>query len=80
MQYFTEQAFSHREAIDQVRSKYGEQAQILTHRTVRSGGILGFFARESVEVSGYLKPRTVASEVQASARPTVSRSLWKAIT
>ncbi|MEI6874494.1 MAG: flagellar biosynthesis protein FlhF [Spirochaetota bacterium] len=57
MQYFTEQAPSHREAIDQVKSKYGEQAQILSHRTVRTGGILGFFSRELVEVSGYLKAR-----------------------
>jgi flagellar biosynthesis protein FlhF len=58
MQYFTEQAPSHREAMDLVRLKYGEQAQILTHRTIRSGGILGLFAKESVEVSGYLKPRS----------------------
>lgn len=57
MQYFTEQAPSHREAIETVRSKYGEQAQILSHRTVKAGGFLGLFGREVVEVSGYLKPR-----------------------
>ena len=65
MQYFTEQAPSHREAIDQVRGKYGEQAQILSHRTVRAGGILGLFSRELVEVSGYLKPRSEAPRVPA---------------
>ncbi|MBL8965845.1 MAG: flagellar biosynthesis protein FlhF [Spirochaetaceae bacterium] len=56
MQYFTEQAPSHREALDRVRAKYGEQAQILSHRTVRAGGILGLFAREAVEVTGYIRP------------------------
>jgi flagellar biosynthesis protein FlhF len=65
MQYFTEQAPSHREAIDQVRGKYGEQAQILSHRTLRAGGILGLFSREIVEVSGYLKPRSEAPRVPA---------------
>ena len=73
MQYFTEQASSHREAVETVRNKYGEQAQILSHRTVRSGGILGLFAREVVEVSGYLKPRSAtsasASSAMASSRP-----------
>ncbi|HUX38986.1 MAG TPA: flagellar biosynthesis protein FlhF [Rectinemataceae bacterium] len=68
MQYFTEQASSHREAIETVRSKYGEQAQILSHRTVRSGGILGLFAREVVEVSGYLKPRPTAAALPTRPR------------
>jgi len=54
MQYFTEQAESHREALDKIRSKYGDQAKILTHRTVRLGGFLGFFTREGVEITGYL--------------------------
>ncbi len=58
MQYFTEQAPSHREALDRVRAKYGEQAQILSHRTVRAGGILGLFAREAVEVTGYIRPES----------------------
>lgn len=56
MQYFTEQAPTHREALDRVRAKYGEQAQVLSHRTVRTGGLLGFFAREAVEVTGYIRP------------------------
>jgi flagellar biosynthesis protein FlhF len=54
MQYFTEQAESHREALDKIRLKYGDQAKILTHRTVRLGGVLGFFTREGVEITGYL--------------------------
>jgi flagellar biosynthesis protein FlhF len=56
MQYFTEQASTHREALDLVRAKYGEQAQILSHRSVRQGGILGLFAHEVVEVTGYIRP------------------------
>ena len=51
MQYFTEQAASHREALDLVRAKYGDAAQVLSHKTVRLGGFLGFFARECVEVT-----------------------------
>lgn len=69
MQYFTEQAPSHREAVETVRNKYGEQAQILSHRTVKSGGILGLFTREVVEVSGYLKPRSAAMTTAAMATP-----------
>lgn len=57
MQYFTEQAPTHREAVEIVRAKYGDAAQILSHRTVRSGGLLGLFARELVEVTGYVRPQ-----------------------
>jgi len=56
MQYFTEQADSHSAALELVRAKYGEAAQVLSHRTVRRGGFLGLFAREGVEVTGYLRP------------------------
>ena len=56
MQYFTEQAPSHREALDMIKAKYGESAQVLSHKTVRTGGFLGFFARERVEVTGYIRP------------------------
>jgi flagellar biosynthesis protein FlhF len=55
MQYFTEQASSHREALERIRDKYGESAQVLSHRTVRMGGFLGLFAREGVELTGYIK-------------------------
>jgi flagellar biosynthesis protein FlhF len=54
MQYFTEQAYSHREALEKIRQKYGDQAKILTHRTIRIGGFLGLFAREGVEITGYV--------------------------
>ncbi|MEW5817841.1 MAG: flagellar biosynthesis protein FlhF, partial [Spirochaetota bacterium] len=54
MQYFTEQALTHREAVEKIRQKYGEQAKIMTHRTIRMGGFFGLFTQEGIEVSGYL--------------------------
>ncbi len=70
MQYFTEMAASHREALDMIRAKYGESAQVLSHKTVRMGGFLGFFAREGVEVTGYIRPeRAQEPRASAEARP-----------
>ena len=46
MQYFTIQARSNREAIEKMKITYGEDARILTHRSVRMGGFLGMFSRE----------------------------------
>ncbi len=66
MQYFTEQAPTHREAIQKIRSKYGERAKILTHRTIRMGGVFGLFTREGVELSGYLSPE---EQAKAAAKP-----------
>ena len=54
MQYFTIQARTNREAIEKMKLTYGDDARILTHRSVRVGGFLGMFAREGVEVTGYL--------------------------
>ena len=54
MRYFTIQARTNSEAIQKMKLTYGEDARILTHRTVRVGGFLGMFAREGVEVTGYL--------------------------
>lgn len=53
MEYFVEQAETHREAEEKVRLKYGDHARIMHHRTVRVGGFLGLFTREGVEVTGY---------------------------
>lgn len=55
MQYLVEQGSSHREVLEKVRARYGESAQVLSHRTVRSGGFFGLFAREGVEITFYLK-------------------------
>jgi len=53
MEYFVEQATTHREAEAKIRQKYGDHARIMHHRTVRIGGFLGMFSREGVEVTGY---------------------------
>jgi flagellar biosynthesis protein FlhF len=54
MQYFTVQARSDREALEKMKAAYGEEARILTHRTVRRGGLAGLFGGEGVELTGYL--------------------------
>ncbi len=54
MQYFTEQAPTHREAIERIKEKFGQQARILTHRRVKLGGFLGMFQKEGVEVTGFI--------------------------
>lgn len=54
MEYFTEQASTHKEAVAKVMAKYGEKARIMTQRSVRIGGVMGLFAREGVEVTGYI--------------------------
>lgn len=54
MEYFTEQAPSHREVIEKIRNKYGDQATITTYKSVKMGGFLGLFAKEGIEMSGYL--------------------------
>ncbi|TVQ39955.1 MAG: flagellar biosynthesis protein FlhF [Spirochaetaceae bacterium] len=70
MEYFVEQAASHREAESKIRSKYGDKARIMHHKTIRTGGFLGFFTREGVEVTGYFshepsKPRPDAARKNA---------------
>jgi flagellar biosynthesis protein FlhF len=37
-----------------MKTAYGDDARILTHRSVRRGGFLGLFSSEGVEVTGYL--------------------------
>lgn len=63
MEYFVEQATTHREAEAKIRQKYGDHARIMHHRTVRVGGFLGLFSREGVEVTGYFsnEPRSRSS-------------------
>ncbi|HDQ13857.1 MAG TPA: flagellar biosynthesis protein FlhF [Sediminispirochaeta sp.] len=62
MQYFTEQAPTHQEALEKIRRKYGDRAKILTHRTVRIGGFIGLFAKEGVEMTGYITHENAAAQ------------------
>jgi flagellar biosynthesis protein FlhF len=59
MQYFTEQAESHKEAIEKIRMKYGENARILKHKSIKIGGFLGLFSKEGIEVSGFVSESPV---------------------
>jgi len=71
MEYFNEQAPSYTEAVAKVREKYGENAQILTHRSVRLGGFLGIMSRDGVEVNGYVSkeiPRRKPSSLDEEKR------------
>lgn len=52
MEYFTEQAPTYSECMRKIRAKYGEGAKVLMQRSVRVGGVLGFFAKDGVEMSG----------------------------
>ncbi|MFP4180604.1 MAG: flagellar biosynthesis protein FlhF, partial [Spirochaetaceae bacterium] len=73
MQYFTEQAHTHREAIQKIRSKYGERAKVLTHRTIRLGGVFGLFTKEGVELSGYLSPEEYGKQKSRPPEKTQDR-------
>jgi flagellar biosynthesis protein FlhF len=46
-----------------MRRQYGQEARILTHKSVRRGGMFGLFAREAVEITGYIgrKQKPVSS-------------------
>lgn len=54
MEYFTERGNTHTEVMEKLRDKYGDRAKVLTRKNIRMGGFLGIFAREGVEVSGYI--------------------------
>jgi flagellar biosynthesis protein FlhF len=54
VEYFTEQAYTYSECLQKIRLKYGERAKILMQKSIRMGGVLGFFSREGVEMSGII--------------------------
>lgn len=58
MEYFVEQGKTHTEAMEKVRTKYGANAKVMHHRSVRMGGFLGLFTHEGVEVTGYIARNT----------------------
>ena len=58
MGYFTIQGATPREALATMKRLYGPDARIHSHRPVRMGGVLGLFAREGVEITGFVEPST----------------------
>ncbi len=75
MEYFVEQGATHREAERKVRARYGENARIMHHRTVRVGGFLGLFSREAVEVTGYFAADARPKPKNGPSPQPVQRSL-----
>ncbi len=65
IQYFTVQAVTPREALEKMKRQYGPEARILTHKNIRRGGLFGLFAREGVEITGYVP----GSSLRPSAQP-----------
>ncbi len=58
MEYFTIQGATPREALATMKRLYGPEARIHSHRPVRMGGVLGLFARDGVEITGFVEPST----------------------
>jgi flagellar biosynthesis protein FlhF len=54
MVQFTEQAYDWEKCVEKIREKYGDNYTILSRKTIRMGGIFGFFTREGVEVTGFV--------------------------
>jgi flagellar biosynthesis protein FlhF len=52
MEYFTEKADTYSACLDKIKQKYGNRANVLVHKSIRIGGVLGLFSREGVEMSG----------------------------
>ncbi|MBN2532490.1 MAG: flagellar biosynthesis protein FlhF [Spirochaetales bacterium] len=77
MQYFTLQAYTLRDAIDKMKRHYGENARLLTHRGIKIGGILGFFAREGIEITGYLSDNTSRKTVPLEEKKKILEAAQK---
>ena len=58
MHYFTVRGSTSQEALAEMMQRYGPDACIQSHRTVRVGGVLGLFTRAAVEITGYVEGRT----------------------
>lgn len=56
MEYFTIQGATPREALATMKRLYGPDARIHSHRPVPMGGVLGLFARQGVEITGFVEP------------------------
>ena len=54
MNYFSEQGLTYTDAIEKVRTKYGENIRILNHKSVMIGGFMGLFKKEGIQIDGYI--------------------------
>ena len=61
MHYFTVHGSTSQEALTEMMRRYGPDACIQSHRTVRVGGVLGLFTRPAVEITGYVEGKSADS-------------------
>jgi flagellar biosynthesis protein FlhF len=64
VEYFTEQATTHREAMARIQAKYGESATVLTQRNIKMGGVLGIFSKPGIEITGYISQEPVKKKLR----------------
>ncbi|MHC6203467.1 flagellar biosynthesis protein FlhF [Breznakiellaceae bacterium SP9] len=63
MKYFTESGYTYNECMDKIHSKYGSNATIVIHKTIRIPKFFGFFSKEGVELTGIIPPHPVNTAV-----------------
>src|SRR5689334_15615966 len=63
-----------REALEQIKQDLGEEALVVSHKRVRSGGVMGIGAREMVEVHAALDPAPPAGERKTASAPPRQKS------
>ncbi len=67
MSFFVEQGTDEQAVRNAIRMKYGEQAQILSTKKLTTGGFFGLFARQRVELTGYIELARNNSTAQQTA-------------
>ena len=77
MQYFTLQAHTLRDAIYTMKKQYGENARLLTHRSIKTGGIFGMFTRQGVEITGYISNGTSKKQVPGDEKRKILQAAQK---
>ncbi|MDR2069193.1 MAG: flagellar biosynthesis protein FlhF [Spirochaetaceae bacterium] len=69
MNYFTEQGLTEDECRQKIRMKYGDRARVMMQKSIRIGGVFGFFTKEGVEMTGIIPrdytPYTAAGQVSS---------------
>lgn len=67
MEILTEQAASYDECLAKINAKYGPNVQILRQKRVKTGGFLGFFERDAIELNFMITRDPLRSPAYGSA-------------
>jgi len=65
-EYFIEHGATYREAHQKVLNQFGERAKILTQKQTKVGGIFGLFAKDMIEVQGYITKDPIQKKLNPS--------------